>query len=121
MDTPVSTSPFRRAVSIGVVPRYFGRSEGWIFKMPAGIALITASGTSFPKAASTPRLGLSRSTIGKSSEAFWTSIISMPCFLAKIEIGNGLRTCALGNTRAQMSMFWSASRASNMGVLALMP
>ena len=36
MDTPVVWSPFKIAVSMGVDPRYLGRREGWMLRMPTG-------------------------------------------------------------------------------------
>lgn len=36
METPKSVLPFTMAVSIGEGPRYLGRLEGWIFKIPSG-------------------------------------------------------------------------------------
>lgn len=36
MEMPVVVSSFRMAVSIGVDPRYLGRSEGWRLRMPMG-------------------------------------------------------------------------------------
>ena len=92
-----------------------------MFRMPQGIALMADSGTSLPKAARMPRSGLNSLMIGNSSEAFWTWRISILCFWASTVIGKGLRTWACGKMRAQISICGSASRASKIGVLALMP
>ena len=56
-ETPVSLSLLRSALSIGVVPRYFGRSEGWMFRIPRGKAAMVSSLMILPKAESTPISG----------------------------------------------------------------
>lgn len=36
IETEKSVSPFKIADSIGEAPRYLGRREGWMFKIPSG-------------------------------------------------------------------------------------
>ena len=54
-DTEKSLSPAKMALSIGEAPRYRGKREGWIFKIPAGSNAFKAdSGIRTPNDASTP-------------------------------------------------------------------
>ena len=56
METEKALSPFRMADSIGEAPRYAGRSEGWILRMPMGSKRLRTSGLmSTPKEARIPK------------------------------------------------------------------
>lgn len=55
METENSWSPSKMAVSIGEGPRYFGKREGWILRMPSGSQSLRKSGLKrTPKLARTP-------------------------------------------------------------------
>ena len=57
--TPATRSPARIVAGIGVAPRWRGRRDGWMFRIPCGGISRIDGGTSRPKSARTPRSGRS--------------------------------------------------------------